>query len=373
MLDNIYFENNIPRNFALLFLLLSAFVSIMLALIQHRKKQIDDNSAKPATPQWLVAILVLLFFGGAWVVLVHQKSHHDYDDVRDSYHKHATTDTAVVKNQVSKLFGSIYHDLRTIAALTSVRNIDSKLPMIDSNAHETIQQLYNSLHDEAKISEIYIVQADINPDAIDPRTKKPQEPHFMFDSMIGGRTSRELTGEDIVISDNDAEEVEIHEYRALREQMAWIKEHYPTRASFKGKNVPMLSSKPVITCDNSHYNRTRDNKDRTGIIFSVPIYSLEGKFQGTVSAILLQNELQAALPDQHYTLINQTQDYIIASKSDGQQTLSAQAVAEQKPDSNLIYSEITSIDTPDVQNQWALWVGLPNSRFVNSDAISSVR
>jgi len=77
----------------------------------------------------------------------------------------------------------------------------------------------------------------------------------------------------------------------------------------------MISGREVITCDNSEFEKTRNDDDRRGVIFSVPFYGEDGRFRGTISAIVRSNVLRRFLPAEDISLLNHNQDLALHAMS----------------------------------------------------------
>jgi signal transduction histidine kinase len=204
----------------------------------------------------------------------------------------------------------LYQGLRTIARLPSVQSIDRRASNLDADARRSIQELYNNLASSVDVSEVYITSADFNPDRIDPRTGNPEEPIIMFDELIVGRNAdqdgrlRGAIGEDDAGTPS-AHDTEIYEFRELQSQIGLLKSKYPAARSIKDLNYPAISSPELITCDNRFFSPSAPNdKDRAGIIYSVPFYGPEGRLRGIVSGVILTRNLHTALGGGGHVLEN---------------------------------------------------------------------
>ena len=192
---------------------------------------------------------------------------------------------------------SIYENLRTLTLLPSVRHpprpqIDRHATNLTPDSLETIQQVYNNLASNVSVSEVYIVPADLDPERIDPVTGNPEEPIRMFDELIvhAGRYAAlpdpfAAAKGKVSASADELPEEEIYEYRQLRDQFAWLRPRFPDSSTIDGLNVPMISGPEVITCDNRVFNHTKADKDRSGMLFSVPFFGPDEKLKGSVTAI----------------------------------------------------------------------------------------
>ncbi|NNE21526.1 MAG: HAMP domain-containing histidine kinase [Rhizobiales bacterium] len=286
------------------------------------------------------------------------------------------------KREVLKLetaFRSIHENIRTISRLPSVTKIDRHGTNLDADDRMTIQQIYNNLATSVSISEIYVVPVDFDPSRTDPVTGKPEEPIVMFDELIvqGGKFSKAedpfsaaatATGP----QEPELAELEIYEYRQLVKHQQWLKQQYPTLSSISGLDAPMISGEEVITCDNTHYARTFDDADRSGLMLSVPFYGPDGVLKGSVTAIILSNALRNLLPSKNYALLNSTYNFVTRAHPDGQEKHSAKWVARGEPDPELIFSAVVELNAFDPRSKWLMWAGTPNSTYFDSVDISRI-
>ena len=316
---------------------------------------------------WSLPTVIILVLCALLAGLVHEKSNRDYNVALENYRAESTRELHSTVDNLNDALGNIYRDISTISQLPNVRKID-RHGKLDEDAAETIEQLYHNLRSTTMrksidVSEIYIVPVTLDPDSIDPVTGKPQEPILSFDDMIRNPNAG--------VSSEDPEEIEIQEYRLLREQMAWLKEHHPDQRSLGGR-LPFIGGPEVMTCDNTQYRHTHANADRTGFVFSVPFYGMDGRLKGAVSAILLSQKLEALLPSPDYALLNA--DYHVdLSAAGGQDELSAPWILQGKPDPHLLYSATASLGIDDGRSRWQLWVGFPDSKFLESSDVAAIR
>ncbi|MDH3741140.1 MAG: HAMP domain-containing histidine kinase [Hyphomicrobiales bacterium] len=280
------------------------------------------------------------------------------------------------KREVLKLetaFRSIYENIRTISRLPSVTKIDRHGTNLDADDRTTIQQIYNNLATNISISEVYVVPVDFDPSRTDPVTGKPEEPIVMFDELIvhGGKFSNSEDPFSAAAAATGPQEtllaeLEIYEYRQLVKHQQWLKQHYPTLSSISALDVPMISGEEVITCDNTHYARTFNDADRSGLMLSVPFYGPDGVLKGTVTAIILSNALRNLLPPKNYALTNETHNFVTRADPDGQEKHSAKWVARGEPDPDLIFSSVVELNAFDPRSKWLMWAGTPNSTYFDS-------
>lgn len=330
--------------------------------------------------KWLLAYGVVLAFGLALAFAVYHKSEKDYTAALQNYRASAHAEAKQAAEKVEAALLNIYQNLRTISFIPSVRKIDRHGKNLDDDGSQSIRQIYNNLKSGVAVSEIYIVPESINPEMIDPETGKPEAPILMFDQLILSPEADKKSEQEAApaagaptippAAEEGPEAVEIYEYRLFVKQMAWFREHHPDKKSVDGLNVPVLSGPEIVTCDNSVFAKTADDKDRSGVVFSVPFYGMDEKFKGTVSTIILTSALRALLPEKDFALVNKEHLYHASSLQPGQQDSSQEAVRAGEADSQLLYSEIFPIALKDHQSAWVVWVGHPDSNFLQStDAV----
>jgi hypothetical protein len=310
----------------------------------------------------VAAIVVFAACGGAAIVLKEQADLHTAQQ-RFWVESHAGTELAATAAQ--QQFTYIYQNLRTMSRLPSVKGIDRHATNLSANDDTTIQELYNNLGSDVDVSEVYIVPASLDADQIDPVTGAPQTPILMFDDLIsddagGGNVTKRF-------------EAEIYEYHLLHHQEQWFAQHVPNVKTTDGFDIPMISGPQVITCDNTVYNATLNNSDRTGMIFSVPFFGPDGKFKGSISAIIRLKAVRAVLPAQNFALVNPAYGALLVSGKTVLDPAARRYAAAAKPDPRLIYSEVLRLDVHDPRTVWSLWAEIPNAAFYARPDVRAAR
>jgi len=309
------------------------------------------------------AVIAVMAIGGA--VAIHVNASFGLKSAQDRYRAESHAATLAAANAAQKQFDSIYQNIRTISRLPSVRGTDRHATNINPDGISTIQEIYNNLATNVDVSEVYIVPKDLDSDQIDPVTGAPQAPVISFDDLIandntGGNVTKRF-------------EAEIYEYHLLHRQMQYFAAHDPDNKSIDGFHVPMISGPQVITCDNTVYNITLRNDDRTGMIFSVPFFSAAGNFKGTISAIIRVKALRAMLPPQNFALSNAAYGALLVSPKAHLDAQALAAAAQAKPDPRLIYSEVLPLTANDPRATWSLWAGIPNAAFYTRPDLRAVK
>jgi len=313
---------------------------------------------------------------------------HELGTASDRYIENSSQQSRLAADRVEAALASIYQNIRTLSMLPSIRSIDRHATNLTPEAKVTFQQIYNNLADNVAVSEVYVLPVDFNPEAIDQTTGHHEAPILAFDQLIdpshqdaadsgdydtGG--SGPPPDQDFLGIKDDAgfPQIEIQEYRQLRKQLDWFGQHYPTLSSVDSMNVPMIGSPELITCDNTIYDKTQNDLDRTGIIQIVPFYGTDGKLRGGIAAIMRSNAYRDLLPDTDAALVNTTYGFATRPKSDDQQALSADWIKQGKADPSLIYSEDIPLKTADKTSNWSLWVGHPDAKFDSSAQVTNIR
>ena len=310
-------------------------------------------------------------FGLLWLVDAHYNQ--QLSDTKRLYISESHEDSVVIANKIEKGFTAMYEGLRTIARIPGVRSISRHGENFDASARITVQEIYNNLATDIKMSEVYIVPRELDPDRLDPTTGKPQVPITTFDELIVGKTADTPTPTNSSPSEEKVEEIEIYEYRLMREQLAWLGEHFPREQSIRGLAYPAISGAEVITCDNSHYSPSHPNdKERSGIVYSVPFFDSEGEFKGSISGVILTSVLADYLPTGDYALINEGSRFA-AIKAGGTAKESLKDLSHVTPSMDLLYSEIFTLPIVEGTGTWKLWVGLPNENYFNRNDVQSAK
>ncbi|WP_337268698.1 methyl-accepting chemotaxis protein [Oryzifoliimicrobium ureilyticus] len=278
-------------------------------------------------------------------------------------------DTHQYADEAEMTFKQIYQNLRTLAFLPDIRELQRHAENVSPGAKETIQQVYNNIASNVSVSEIYFVPASFSPGTPDAVTGKPEEPAMMYDQLITWDTKKE-SGE---TEEQGAPEIEDEEYALIAKQIAHFRQENPDLSTVKGLDIPMTSGPVVTTCDNTDFNHTHNEYDRKGLVFSVPYFDRTGKFAGVVSAIIRLRVLEQFLPEKDAAFVNVGEGYGINAATAGQAEASKTYVIKGEQDPNLIYSEAVKLKTPDRQAGWTLWRAVPNATFENSSELIAIR
>jgi signal transduction histidine kinase/CheY-like chemotaxis protein len=305
------------------------------------------------------------------LVLIHLEKSTAHEEALKNYRGNASLRTREAATQLEAKFRQIYQGIRTLARLPGTRSIDRYARNFDENARSSAQEIYNNLAESVAISETYIIPAEFDPDAIDPNTGRHQEPITTFDELIVGRTADTAGGGLSAASVAHAhrslkvEEIEIHEYRLMREQLSILKARFPKEAEVARLAYPAIAGPEVITCDNTRYSPSKPNdKDRAGLVYSVPFYGLDGTLRGIVSAVILTSAVRDMVPIESAILYNDRYKYSTGrSPEDRDQVEKARSAVAR---SNLFYSETVDLDITDLTGGWMLWAGLDDGLFWSS-------
>lgn len=308
--------------------------------------------------------LLVLFCAAIALFAVIARASIDHDASVAHYRRESHEWTESSKNLVEMKFTQIYQGLRTLARLPGVRKIDRLGREFDLDAHESAQEIYNNLALNVDVSEVYIVPLGFDPDRINIATGKPEEPIIQFDSQITSRKDGKsrgytATNERLALPavdvDEVAEEVEIFEYRAMRDQMRKLQVRYPTEKNLKRLSYPSIASASVITCDNTHVDPRHPNDSRRkGIVVSVPFYSADQKLRGMVSAVVRDDVVSSMIRGEQVIRV-QGYELTLPARGFKPDTRQLEAIGHAVPDPDRIYSEVFQLQLPDSFNHWTIW------------------
>ncbi|BBH52543.1 hypothetical protein [Fluviispira sanaruensis] len=210
----------------------------------------------------------------------------------------------------------------------------------------------------------------MNPDQIDLRTKKHQIPLFTLDSNITSRASSAANRDDKI------EEVEIFEYRVMKDQLEIFNKKYPEIKSGKEVNIPALLSKDVVTCDNSEFSlsdlKVKNDYNRLGIVYSVPSYNKNNKFIGAVSGILRKKIIADSLPEKNFKLVNLNYGFEADNRASKQLKESEKYLKNNLENPNIVLTGSVDLKIKD-DFAWKLWYAFPNEEFWNRNDVSSAK
>lgn len=274
--------------------------------------------------------------------------------------------------KVEASFREMYQGLRTIARLPGVRKLDAGTSSMPEDARISAQEIYNNLAENVSVSELYIVSASFDPDAAEPATGAPQKPLMTFDELIVGRNADQQAISKPIAAIK-ADEIEIYEYREMKRQIDWFKAHYPTEASAPALAYPAIVSREVVTCDNTRFSPAAPNdKDRSGVVYSVPIYGQDGALTGIVSAVILTSVVSELLPDGFHALNNEELGYVAAPRIDLWRRF---ASGDQPADGvdGLSHSEFIRLSFPDASSAWRMWAATPMQVFADNAEVKAAR
>lgn len=261
----------------------------------------------------------------------------------------------------------LYQGLRTIARMPGTRALGRYGEGRDDDARISLQEIYNNLATNVDLSEVYIVPRDFEPGQIDPRTGRPQEPILTLDHFIVGKVADDTKDR---LKHPGVEEIEIHEYRAMKEQIEWLGAAFPSENRIDRLNYPAISSPEVVTCDNRRFSVVnRDDRDRSGLVYSVPFYGPDGDLKGMVSGVILSHVLRDMLAQGDYAIRNRHHDYTITPSKPGAWQKSRRWITAVQPDPALMYSEVIKMRFPDAQDEWYLWAGVSGTEFWASPVV----
>ncbi len=304
---------------------------------------------------------------GSIAIGVNSNFKSDIDEMKRSYIQEQKLETAAIATNLESHFKAFYQGLRTMTLLPGVRNIDRYGKSFHPDSKLAMQQIYNNTYVNVTLSEVYILPRELDPERIDPITKKPEEPIITFDEFIVGPAKAENEAEE----GEKLEETEIYEYRLMKKQLIYLREHFPNNKSFKGIDIPGVMGEPVITCDNSEFTKadldSHNDKPRMGFVYTLPVYNAEGDFNGAISGVVRLNVLEKLIPEGNYALTNSLGYRGVTNMS--------KAVSDSVKDfesgsvnPHLIYSEVRKLAVVD-SVPWEFWSAVSDDKFYAQDAV----
>lgn len=322
---------------------------------------------------FIMLSLVIILVGVLLLSSIEKKTELDLVSARGHYESESRSQLELVAKNIESSLSQTYQNIRTISYFPSIKKINKHATNLDVDTRTAIQEIYNNLANNVFVSELYISSLEFNPEAIDPVTGMLEKPIIMFDKVITEKSVDTGKPENNIATLEPHEDVGIHEYRLIKEQMNWLHMQFPSNKQFHALDVPAVTGREVLTSDTSYYSQsTKIDADRSGIIYSVPFYDLDGNIKGTISAIMLSKVLQNLLPIQHYALVNRANQYVLMSSEIGQSQKSKKWIMEGKSDPDLVFSEIRKLSIKDSQGSWELWVGYPNNHFEQNSDMQSI-
>lgn len=313
----------------------------------------------------------LIFIGGIGAIIgIESKFRSEMSEAKSRFYQESDDSANDVGRKLEMSMRQLYQGLRTIARLPGVKKVDRYGKNFEGDSRWTVQEIYNNLVSNVGISEVYLVPVDFDPEKIDPVTKKKQVPISTFDSFIVNRNG-DQTHEN---EDSELPEIEDYEFAMMKKQLDWYSARFPYETFVNGLIYPSISSPEVITCDNSRYKPSAPNdKDRSGIIISVPFFGDNGELKGMVSGVILTSVLTDMLPNGNFGLLNRGHGLSASSSKQGTFKENEELAKIGQPMKSSIYSKVIRLRLPDAQFRWELWACAPNSDFYDRKDVQTAR
>jgi signal transduction histidine kinase len=296
----------------------------------------------------------------------------DMKVLKENFVHEQSAETKHQADLIELRFKYFYQGLRTMTLVPGVQNIDRYGKNLTPDTKITLQQIYNNAYLNVKMSEIYILPAAIDPDAIDPVTKKNQEPILTFDEFIVSGAKAAEAEE----SGPKLEEVEVFEYRLMKTQLEHFAKNYPTKSTFKDIEVPAVMGKDVITCDNAEFTKELLEKgedfNRLGFIYTLPVYGKDEKFKGAISGILRTKVLADSLPVGSYGVYVKAYDKLVTNKPSLAFNKSLSFLQNNQKNSDLIYSDVIDLNIVDSE-KWQILAAVDNDVFYSMPVVEKTK
>ncbi|MBL8695869.1 MAG: response regulator [Planctomycetes bacterium] len=284
----------------------------------------------------------------------------------------------------------IYQGLRTLSRLPGVRALRHDASELQADSLSSIQEIYNNLASTVSISEVHIVPLEMDPDCVDPTTGKPWTPILTFDEPMVGRAAKGRSGSAPDASTGrpappgtepardgaggrEDEAIEILEYRLMREQLAWFREQVPHEREVRGFEVPARSGPEVVSCNNSrHHSDSPEDRDRRVILYSVPFFDESGELRGCVCGVVFSHVIREILPGPEYLLRNHEFGVSLGRSGQSPWTEDSRDTLGPASRERMAYEGVVALEIPDAA-AWHLWLGVTESSFIQSPAVTAAR
>jgi len=289
---------------------------------------------------------------------VHVKEETDLDRALKAYRAEAHIESFNSVGIISRRMTQLYQQLCMLSQVPGVRNHPTQM---SKDTQQTLQEIFNAMATANHVSEIHVVSLDFDP--VNTGSLTHHAPLATYDHV----TDTESNGAETDSStDNKTHPItpvaDAAEYDVLKEQLGIFKEQYPRDTRAPDAETPALLSQEIVTRDNSQYtNQDPDDRNRSGIVYSVPIYDSTGSLSGMISAVLLSNVLRDWLPVSYDAIHSATHEYVAGRQQNNSVWLRVLPYIEaDTPDPSLLYSEVQALEIPDAQGAWTLWSWEPD-------------
>ena len=316
--------------------------------------------------KWLRYLIIALLAAFA-ATLVYLKQQDDLERALKTYRAGAHLDSFNTASQLNQRMDQLYQQLRTIARLPGIRSLDERAGKLNAETQQTLQELYNTLAINSGVSEIHIIPADFEPG--NTATPGHHRPLQTFDQLVGDRAANDSRLTDTG-SVQRSPVMDAPEYDLMQEQLRLIKAQYPAETHDAAYEVPAYLGPEIITRDNSHYSANDpDDRNRSGLVYSVPFYNKSGTLAGMISGVILSNTLRDLVKDGYYAIHSATHEYV-AGRQQGSVWLRVLPFIEaDAPDPSLLYSEVQALEFRDAQGGWTLWSWQPDIFYVQREDV----
>lgn len=253
---------------------------------------------------------VLTFFG---IIVIYLDNQRLMESASELFKINKEIEFSLKRDRFQNSINNIADTIKTISLLPSTREIDRYGKNFTKRDRIATEQIYSNLFKSEGVSEFYFTAFPFNPTEIDKITKKPQIPITTFDDSISAN-QKEIASD----KTTKIEEVEIFEYLEMQKQLEQFSLVVPNFSKIVINKYPLAISGEVVTCDNSELSaldlQNRNDEPRKGFVLSSPIYSLDGKLKGSVSAVIRKRKIVKYFSDSHYDFMFNSNNFKSNSK-----------------------------------------------------------
>ncbi len=228
--------------------------------------------------------------------------------------------------RVARFFAGLNEKLGAISSLPAVRKLDPTAANLDSDGIEAIQQLFNGLARNLTVAKIYVTPlSDVSPHALifNKTILRSKTLSQNDEAQFGAQPSNAA----LQIPSSEVER------QQLQNHVKWFGVNYPSITNLKTFNSPMISGAEIVMPGEGNAIKPKSDEDSKGIVFSTPYYGTDGKYSGTISAVVPTSRLRGLTAGnaEDYTLVSPLAEYVSAPVKRGGHIQLMRQAAEHIP------------------------------------------
>ncbi len=222
--------------------------------------------------------------------------------LESSYLKEHIERTNFVQKSIEQKFDQLYLAMLLTSQISAVRDMvqsSTEKPAITSETKNLIRSIFRNLNFNESLLELHILPI------VNSKNAYVTEIPIMEDDL--SETSEVTVG---------LKSMDSFEYIEIQKQIKWLHKNFISRQALQGRPFPSIFSQAIFTDGGPTHSEAMVSSSKElnrGVIYTLPIYSIEGKLIGVVSAITFLKGLGEALGSGQFLLYNK--DYNVFVKS----------------------------------------------------------